>query len=111
MINIIVSILLSIWALWMLYVFTMGLYRLKLKNELKGINLIMGWPIVILGFVVDIIVNIVAGSLIFLDPPKELLMTSRLKRYVDKDMGWRNKLASSICINMLDIFDPKGKHC
>lgn len=101
----------SLWLLWALYVFVMGVYRLHLKKELKGINFVLAWPIVIVGVILDAVINITLASIIFLDIPREWLTTARLHRYIENEAGWRTKIAKYICDNILDIFDPKGNHC
>jgi len=44
------------------------------------------------------------------DPPREWLVTDRLTRLHDRS-DWRGRLARWICINLLDYFDPSGRHC
>jgi hypothetical protein len=100
------------WASWALYVFSMGIYRAYLNRKLVGLNLVMAWPIVAVAFTIDVLANITIASLIFLDPPEELLVTNRLQRYMAGDTeSWRYKIASYICDHILDIFDPNGNHC
>lgn len=111
MIEFVLYSVLSMWALWAFYVFTMGVYRLHLSKELKGINAILAWPLVFVAYAIDILVNITPATIMFLDLPRELLVTSRLQRYMRQGSGWRCIVATYICDNMLDIFDPKGNHC
>lgn len=108
--NIIYAILVF-WAGWGLYVLTMGLYRAHLQGRLDGMARILALPFVVVALVVDTLANLSIASLVFLDPPRELLVTDRLLRYMRKDDGWRRDVAMWICDNLLDPFDPSGNHC
>lgn len=100
------------WLLWALYVMVMGIYRAKLDDRLTPLTTIMAAPWIALGYVVDVLVNVTFASLIFLEPPHELLVTSRLHRHIEASSGgWRHRLAKWICSQMLDVFDPTGQHC
>lgn len=103
--------LVVVWLLWALYVLTMGLYRAKLAGRLHGLARVMGMPLVALAFALDIVVNKTIASVLFLEWPKETLVTSRLQRHIASGSGWRFKLANAICNQLLDPFDPKGQHC
>jgi hypothetical protein len=49
-----------------------------------------------IGAVIDFLVNITWFSLIFLDVPKEYLLTKRVER-LKMNTGWRGKLANALC--------------
>ena len=106
-----VGLLLGVWAFWALYVFTMGLYRAKLDGRLSGLNLVFGYPVVILAALVDVFFNLIVAPFVFLDIPREWLVTMRLKRYMAGPASWRRTIAEYICDRVLDIFDPTGDHC
>lgn len=99
------------WALWALYVLVMGIYRAHMDKRLTRLTYAMALPWVVLGFALDVAVNLTVASLLFLELPQELLVTSRLKRHITAPCGWRNRLAALICDRMLDVFDPTGNHC
>lgn len=102
------------WVFWAMYVFVMGMYRAKLNGRLGGVNYYMGYPVFAIGMLTDILFNLTLAVLIFLDLPRETLVTSRLKRYMaqgEQDGGWRYRLAKWFCDNLLDPFDPTGDHC
>lgn len=101
----------NLYFLWALYVFTMGIYRLKLNKNLRGLNKYLAYPIVLLAVIVDFTVNWTLAPILFLDIPREPLVTARLQRYLRHDNGWRYRLAVKICVGMLDMFDPRDKHC
>lgn len=54
------------------------------------------------GAVVDLIVNLTWFTLMFLDIPKELLLTNRIER-LKMNLGWRGKLALKLC-DVLNYF-------
>lgn len=99
------------WILWALYVMVMGVYRAHLARRLTTTAKILAAPWVVFGFAVDVLVNITLASVIFLEPPRDLLVTSRLQRHVTTTNGWRRDLAVWICNHLLDVFDPSGNHC
>lgn len=100
-----------LWAFYALYVFTMGVYRAKLAGRLYGLSLALLYPIVVVAALVDLLCNLTIASIIFLEPPKELMVTTRLKRHHASDDGWRTAIAAYVCQNLLDAFDPDGDHC
>ena len=107
----ILYLLAFMWIFWGLYVLVMGLYRVYLKGQLTKVTMILGFPFLVIGILCDIIANVFIATCLFLELPKEFLVTSRLTRYVNTDKGWRNKWANAICNNILDVFDPNGNHC
>ena len=104
-------VILFIWAFWGLYVLVMGLYRAKLNNQLTSAMKILGFPYLLIGYVFDVVCNLTIACIIFLEFPKEILVTGRLIRHLDSKDGWRYDLSKWICNNLLDPLDPRGKHC
>jgi hypothetical protein len=103
-------VLVATWVLWALYVFWMGIYRAYLDKRLVGINKVLAFPIWAIAIGVDVGFNIFLATILFLDLPREFLLTDRLKRY-RKGFGWRSRVAEWICDRVLDVFDPRGDHC
>lgn len=104
-------ILLAFYVLWLFYLAVMNLYRAKKANQISVVALWLGYPILILGALLDLIVNVLLMTLVFNEWPQELLVTKRLERHVKAKQGWRSKLAYWICHNFLNAFDPSGDHC
>lgn len=123
-----------LWGFWVLYVFTMAVYRARLSGRLGKINTVLALPFVLLAVVVDFVTNLTIAWVVFWDRPRidwsnvepwlfsstarwitqvirELFVTTRLKRYMDGPDSWRRKLAVWICDSLLDPFDPTGDHC
>lgn len=107
----IVYILTVSYALWVLYLLVMGLYRAKLNGRLSKAASVLGAPFLILGYLVDIFANLTVATIVFLELPRETLVTSRLTRHLKQGEGWRQRFAKSICSALLDPFDPRGTHC
>lgn len=105
-----------LWAFWLLFVLTMGLYRASLSGKLTRVALVLASPVVILAIVVDLLANWTVAAVWFWQwPPvawgRPDLVTSRLSRYIDGQPGWRKVHATWLCQNLLDYFDPSGTHC
>ena len=110
--SIVLWTLLFLWGFWALYVLIMGLYRAHLNKKLSRISYVLGMPWLVIGLIVDFVANVTIASLVFLDPPRELLVTARLQRYNTQSIRtWRSEWANWICTNLLDVFDPNGDHC
>jgi hypothetical protein len=101
------------WLFWLLYVLVMGLYRAHLDNQLTLPAKILGFPVIILGFIVDWLANWTIASLLFWEFPKngKELVTDRLTLYLMQEQGYKYKVAQWLCTKLLDYFDPRGKHC
>ncbi|GAC1457713.1 MAG: hypothetical protein NVSMB70_01710 [Chamaesiphon sp.] len=76
----------------------------------KAVEL-LAYPVVYAGMFLDLTLSIFWGTLVFLDLPREGLLTIRLIRYKRQGTGWRFKFASWICSQMLDPLAPSGCHC
>lgn len=107
---ILINLYLSILGFYTLYLAIMALYRGHLANTLSMAAKVLGYPILAIGLLVDVVMNITLFSVLFADIPREWLVTTRLKRHINKS-GYRGFLASFICHNLLSPFDPTGDHC
>lgn len=101
-----------LYVFFALYVLVMGFYRAYLAKRLTVTTKVLAIPWIGVGFVVDLIANMTVATVVFLDLPQELLVTSRLDRYLHEEAdSWRGQIASWVCVNLLDYFDPNGRHC
>lgn len=100
-----------LWIFWGLYVLVMGLYRAHLDKRLTKLTYCLAAPFLAIGYLVDVVANLVIAPFVFLDLPQEWLVTDRLKRYITHCRGYRAKLSHAICNHLLDVFDPKNNHC
>ena len=102
---------LTMYVLWVFYLAVMGLKRARDAGSLTKWALVFGYPVLIVGYAMDIFVNVTILTVLFLEWPHETLVTSRLKRHIIESSGWRETMAAWICGNLLNAFDPNGKHC
>lgn len=99
-----------LYVTWLFYLAVMNLKRAKDAGTISRAALFLGYPVLFIGLLFDLAVNVTVCSVLFLDLPRETLMTARLKRYNETDTGWRKQLALWFAYNLLDVFDPSGKH-
>lgn len=104
---------LYLYAFWVAYIAVMGIYRAHLDKRLNGFVKWMAYPLVLIGIALDVIAQYAIATVMFADPPRrgEHLVTARLTRYIKQGKGWRCTKARWVCENLLDAFDPTGKHC
>ena len=100
-----------LWAFWGMYVLVMGIYRAHLAKRMTPVTLALSLPFVALGYIMDVLANVTIASAVFVEIPREMLVTDRLKRHINHGAGWRQSLARYVCDHMLDMFDPSGNHC
>jgi hypothetical protein len=89
------------------------------EGRINWLGKVFGWPVVIVGYVLDIYLNMVLFTVLLLDPPLQLTVTSRLSRIkrlgVHDDWGpmwlrrWRYACALFMCNWMLEPYD--AGHC
>lgn len=70
-------------------------------------------PWAVLGLVLDAVFNVLAGTLMFFEVPRETLFSSRVERHFRHSDGWRNRLAvfwakQLNAIDPIHITPPKG---
>ena len=122
----IISILVGLYCLvllpWGMYLAVMNLIEAKHKLTLPA--KIFAYPLAAVGICIDFLTNLIVGSILFLDIPREWLLTARLQRYLEavelitdsskvptRLEKWRWTAALWICTHLLDPFDSRGFHC
>ena len=70
----------------------------------------MGVIVVGLTGLVDVYANFTAATLWFLELPRELLATQRLKRYIRQPDNWRSRWAEDVGVDLLNAADRSGNH-
>jgi hypothetical protein len=105
----IVSLPLSLIALYLDYVSVMSFKRVKEKDLLTPIAKTLGGAVLIRGYMLDAYVNVFLMTLILLELPQELTVTSRLKRHNLLPGTWGYRVAQWAAPE-LDPYDPTGKH-
>lgn len=101
------------YALWIFYMAVMNLDKCKRNKTLTKSALVLALPVLVIGFLLDVLVQMTIGTVMFLDIPREITLSARLSRYWNddpNDNNWRKKLAGWMKVNILDPFDPDGIH-
>lgn len=94
---------------WYAFMGVMTLYRGKRAGVLPPETEKLAKPGLWFAYVLDFLSNILA-TIVFLDIPRDPLVTDRLQRYVDGPDTWRRRLAILIDSKLLAWADPKGYH-
>lgn len=105
-----VAVLAAFYGLWLLFLASMNLERARQAGTLSRPARALGIPVVLLTAAVDVVVNLTLGTVLLLDRPRELTLSQRLSRLLAAP-GWRSVVAAFVCTQLLDAFDPSGKHC
>lgn len=128
----IVLLLLCVYALWPMYVFCMAMMRAYQENSVTLFAWCLAFPFIVSAIVLDITLNFTVFAILTWDFPKieltqfsikvwkwefevaapvssELTFSQRLNRLV-KDDGWRGAVSRWLAANLLDPYDPSGKH-
>lgn len=108
---IILKIIGLFYLLWFFYLAVMSLMRAHEDKKLTLASKILGYPVLLVGVLLDVFINVIFLTVLFFDLPREWMTTIRLRRYLEKDNGWRKKVAYWVCSQLLDAFDPDGNHC
>lgn len=106
---IVLAVVFSPYLLWFFYLAIMSIYRGK--ETASTFARYLGYPIFLIGYVLDVLINVTLFSLLVLDFPREWTITTHINRLAETDKGWRRVVGCWICRNLLDAFDPDGFHC
>jgi hypothetical protein len=113
MVELLVSFAVAFLVLWLLAVFyfaVMNIKRVRDRGELTPFMYAIGFPMLWIGLVLDLLANVLVFTVLFLELPREPLVTGRLKRHKYHGTGWRHRLALFF-ERHLDPFDDKpGGH-
>jgi len=95
-------------SMWLQYLAVMNLkeHRAKLTVAAK----IWAYPMLFIGLFSDFCFNLVIGTIVYVELPKQLLFTSRCNLHL-QDTNWRGSVARWFCRNFMDPYDPDGQHC
>jgi hypothetical protein len=106
----ILLLLLSGYMLFLLtWVFYLALMNLKkVRHSLHPVAKAQAYVLLFIGYILDVVLNVTVGTVLYADLPRELLFTSRLQRLKRKG-GWRGDMARWMCDHLLNQFDVG--HC
>jgi hypothetical protein len=101
----------SMFSLWIQYLAVTALMRARDVGGLTKPAEFIGKIVLALGYLSDFLVNLVVCTVLFLELPREWVVTARVSRHKKSGTGYRQALATWVCLNLLDPFDPSGCHC
>lgn len=102
-------ILLDLYVFFIMYVSSMGMIRAHKEGKLNAVLWALCSPFVAVSWIVDVIHNLTLFTLLYLELPRELTVTDRLKRHVTQHT-FRGKLSRWIAETILNPFDHTGNH-
>ncbi|MGQ3001301.1 MAG: hypothetical protein ACT6UH_00705 [Hydrogenophaga sp.] len=107
-----VRVPLLLWLLWIFYLAVMNLQRVHMAGKLGRVALILGVPALVVGFVLDLLANLVIFTVLLGELPRwgEWTVTARLKRHLATSSGYRLAVAHWFETELLAEFDHKGYH-
>ena len=106
------ALALSPLILWIIFAAVMALVsaRNRYPGTLPIPIRVLGYPLLALGLVVDLGVNVLICPVLFLELPREWTVSSRLWRLSNSSPSWRQRTALWLRVNLLDPIDPSGVH-
>lgn len=100
MTNVIAASAVAVIFLWCIFVLTMRFkHRRDEEGGLEWHEWAIAGPLLIVGYPLDVVVNVTVGTVLFLEPPKTLTVSGRIDRYLTESEyrnTWRRKLARPI---------------
>lgn len=99
----------GMYSLWVFYLAVMNLARAKRNGLLNKTALVLGTPLLVVGYLVDFLMNVTVMTVVLLEWPKEITVTARLKRHNKESTGWRLAIVKWF-EPILDPYDPSGDH-
>jgi hypothetical protein len=109
MITFITLVFAASYALWVFYLAVMNLKRVRDAGKLGTVAKVFGYPVLLVGYALDVLINVTLMTVLFLEIPRETTVTARLKRHNRTGSGWRQRLAAWF-EPLIDPYDPSGDH-
>ena len=97
------------YALYVFYAAVMNIKRVRDAGQLTWMGKVLGYPTLVIGLLLDLFVNLTLMTIVLLELPRELTVTSRLKRHHKESKGWRLAVVKFF-EPILDPLDPSGDH-
>lgn len=101
---------LGAWVLWVFFLAVMCLQGARDAKKLTPWNTRIGYSVLVVGWVIDFLVQVTLAALLFWELPRELTVSGRVKRLIDGGNGWRRAVAIWLRDHFLKPFDPTGRH-
>jgi hypothetical protein len=94
---------------WVFYLAVMNMKQ-NLHKMRPVVRYCFAYPMAVIGIILDVLFNL-AGSIVLLDMPRELLFSTKLERLLhDRKDDWRDVFADKFAELFLDPFDSRGFH-
>jgi hypothetical protein len=100
---------LGMYILWIFYLAVMGLKRARDAGLLSKTAKVLGTPVLVVGYLLDFVLNVFVMTIILLELPEETTVSKRLKRHNNDQGGWRLAVVRWF-EPLLDPYDPSGDH-
>jgi hypothetical protein len=97
------------YGLYVFYAAVMNIKRVRDMGKLTTLGKVFGYPTLVIGLILDLLVNWFVMTIILLEVPRELTVTSRLKRHHKESTGYRLAVVKFF-EPVLDPLDPSGDH-
>lgn len=97
------------YGLYVFYSAVMNIKRVRDAGKLTTLGMVFGYPTLLIGLLLDLLVNVFVMTIIMMEVPQELTVTSRLKRHHRESTGWRLAVVKFF-EPVLDPLDPSGDH-
>lgn len=97
------------YALYVFYAAVMNIKRVRDMGKLNTMGKVLAYPTLVIGLVLDFLVNVFVMSIVLLEFPREFTVTSRLQRHHRDSKGWRLAVVKFF-EPVLDPLDPSGDH-
>lgn len=107
--NYVVLSLATTYGLFIFYAAVMNIKRVRDMGKLTTMGKVLAYPTLVIGLVLDLLVNVFVMTFILVEIPQELTVTSRLKRHHKESTGWRLAVVKFF-EPVLDPLDPSGDH-
>jgi hypothetical protein len=97
------------YGLYVFYAAVMNLQRVRDMGLLTPMAKVLAYPTLVIGLILDLIVNLFVFTVVLFELPQELTVTARLKRHHKESTGWRLAVVKFL-EPILDPLDPSGDH-
>ena len=97
------------YALYVVYGSVMNIKRVRDAGKLTTMGKVLGYPTLVIGLFLDLLVNVFVMTFILMEIPREFTVTSRLKRHHAESVGWSLAVVKFF-EPVLDPLDPSGDH-
>ena len=98
-------------ALWVFYLAVMSLMIARNEKRLTSDGLKFGKWVLAIGYVIDLLCNVLTVTLLVLALPRELTVTSRIQKLVDQpNNSYQKRLALWVAAHLLNPFSGAKPH-